>query len=160
MKYTYSALILVLILLVGMLINIFTGYDNEKGAPVIRKDPAYHFMIVTRDNNDPFWPRFKEGASAAGLEKNIFVEFIDIPHKDPALIDRAVDRAILSQVDGIAFQPYDVEMSSKAADKSMEAGIPVIIYENDVYYIPDVPTVGSNSYEIGYTAGEMAASVS
>ena len=160
MKYTYSALVLVLILLIGMLINIFIAHDNEKSMPIIQKDPAYHFMIVTRDNNDPFWPRFKEGALVSGLEKNIFVEFIDIPHKDPALIERVVDRAVLSQVDGIAFQPYDVEISSNAVAKTMEAGIATIVYETDVYYIPDVPTVGSNSYEIGYTAGEMAAAVS
>ena len=77
---------------------------------------------------------------ASGLEKNIFVEFIDIPHKDPALIERVVDRAVLSQVDGIAFQPYDVEISSNAVAKTMEAGIATIVYETDVYYIPDVPT--------------------
>lgn len=160
MKYIYSALILVLIILIAMLMNLYITFNTESNNPSSQSEPFYHFMIITRDNNDPFWVRFKNGALDAGSLKNIFVEFVDISHKDPSLTANAIERAILSEVDGIALQPYDVEISSEAVAKAMESGIATLTFENDIYYIPNVPVVGSNSYEIGYRAGEMAAEAS
>ncbi|NLM72917.1 MAG: sugar ABC transporter substrate-binding protein [Clostridiaceae bacterium] len=160
MRYIYIALIMVLIVLVAMLMNLYITFNTESNNPSSQSEPTYHFIIITRDNKDPFWARFKSGALEAGNQKNIFVEFVDISHKDPALSANAIERAILSEVDGIALQPYDVEISSDAVSKAMEAGIATLTFENDIYYIPNVPTVGSNSYEIGYRAGEMAAEAS
>lgn len=160
MKYIYAALVLVVILFVAMIGNLFGYFIDRTDEPVPQDEPLYHFVIITRDNNDPFWTRFKNGALKAGAEKNIFVEFVDISHKDAALTVNVIDRAILSGVDGIAFQPYDVEQSLDAVRKASDAGIAAITFENDVFYIPNVPTVGSNSYEIGFAAGEMAVAAS
>ncbi len=160
MKYTYSALILALILLIAMLVNLYVSFNVEADAFIPQKEPGYHFVIITQDNNDPFWVRFKNGASEAGTKKNIFVEYMDVSHKDAALTEDAVKRAILSDVDGIALQPFDVEKSSETIKMAQEAGIPVITFENDVFYIPDISTIGSNGYLIGYAAGEMAISAS
>lgn len=160
MKYTYSALILALILLIAMLANLFISFNDETGEFIPQSPPLYHFVIITQDNNDPFWVRFKSGATAAGAKQNIFVEFVDVSHKDAALTADVVERAILSDVNGIALQPFDIEKSLTAVEKVQEAQISAIIFENNVFYIPDIPTVGSNSYEIGYAAGEMAATAS
>lgn len=160
MKYTYAALVLALIILASMLINLFASFKDETSTLLPQDTPKYHYVFITRDNNDPFWTRLKKGAVDAGEKKNIFVEFVDVPYKDPVLIADAVERAILSDVNGIALQPMDVEKSTEALNKAREAGIAVLTYENDVFYIPDFPTVGSNNYEIGYAAGEMAAAAS
>lgn len=160
MKYTYSALFLALILLIGMLVNLFVSFNEQTDTLIPNAEPLYHFVIITQDNNDPFWSRFKEGASDAGAKQNIFVEFVDVSHKDAALTEDVVERAILSDIDGIAFQPFDVEKSGEAFKKAQDAHVPVITFENDVFYLPDIPQVGSNSYEIGYTAGKMAVAAS
>lgn len=160
MKYTYSALILALVLLIAMLVNLFVSFNHEADAFIPRNEPNYHFVIVTQDNNDPFWVRFKNGAAEAGAKNNIFVEFVDVSHKDASLTADAVKRAILSDVDGIALQPFDTEKSIQTIKKAQEAQIPVITFENDVFYIPDISAIGSNGYEIGYAAGEMAISAS
>lgn len=160
MKYTYSALILALILLVGMLVNLFLSFNNDTDKQIQQEAPKYHFVIITHDNNDPFWAKFKKGATEASLSRNVFVEFVDVKYKDAGLIANAVDRAILSDVDGLALQPFDVKHSSEMLLKARDAGITTITFENDVYYIPDFPTVGSNSYEVGFASGEMAAAAS
>lgn len=160
MKYIYAALALVVILFMALIGNLFWNISDRTDNPVPQEEPLYHFVIITRDNNDPFWSRFKNGALKAGSEKNIFVEFVDISHKDAELTANAVDRAILAGVDGIALQPYDVVKSLEAIKKANDAGISTITFENDIFYIPNVPTVGSNSYEIGYAAGEMAVEAS
>lgn len=160
MKYTYSAMVLAIIVLIVMMANLFVSFHEDTDTLVPQTEPAYHFVIITRNNNDPFWTRFKNGASDAGAQKNIFVEFVDISHKDAALTEDAVERAILSDVDGLALQPYDVEKTTQALKKAQDAGLSVITFENDVFYIPETPTIGSNSYEIGFAAGEMAASAS
>lgn len=160
MKYTFSALALVLIVLIAMLANLIISYNSRTDKSVSQTAPEFHFMVITQDNNDPFWDRFKNGASEAGNLKNIFIEFVDISHKNAALTVDAVERAILSDVDAIALQPYDVEKTAAVLKKAQEAGISVITFENDVFYIPEIPTVGSNSYEIGYKAGEMSVNAS
>jgi ribose transport system substrate-binding protein len=160
MKYTYSALFLALILLVGMLINLFASFNNEANKLPARENPRYHFVIITQDNNDPFWTKYKKGASEAGAKRNVFVEFVDIKYKDPEIVADAVERAILSDVDGIAIKPFDVKSSTEILQKAGNAGIKTLTYENDVFYIPELPTVGSNSYEVGFASGEMAAAAS
>jgi ribose transport system substrate-binding protein len=160
MKYTYSALILALILLVGMLVNLSISFNNDTDNQIQQDAPKYHFVIITHDNNDPFWSKFKKGATEASLSRNVFVEFINVKYKDASLISNAVDRAILSGVDGLALQPFDVKYSTEILQKVRDAGITTITFENDVFYIPDLPTVGSNSYEVGFASGEMAASAS
>lgn len=160
MKYTYSALFLALILLIGMLVNLFASFNNGADKLAPREDPKYHFVIITQDNSDPFWTKFKKGAAKAGAKRNVFVEFINIKYKDVTLTANAVERAILSDVDGIAIQPFDVKSSTDILKKAMDVGIKTITYENDVFYIPELPTVGSNSYEVGFASGEMAAAAS
>lgn len=160
MKYTYAALFLALILLVAMLVNLFTSFNNDIDKHIEQEPPKYHFVIITQDNNDPFWARFKKGATDASLIRNVFVEFVDVKYKDARLIPNAVDRAILSNVDGLAIQPFDVKYSSEALQKARDAGISTITFENDVFYLPDFPTVGSNSYEVGFASGELAAAAS
>ena len=51
-------------------------------------------------------------------------------------VTNAIERAILSE-DGI-LQPYDVEIAPMRF--SDEAGIATLTFENDIYYIPNVPT--------------------
>jgi ribose transport system substrate-binding protein len=160
MKYTYAGLFLALILLVGMLINLFASFENEADKLPAHEIPRYHFVIITQNNNDPFWAKYKKGASEAGTKRNVFVEFVDIKYKDPQIVVDAVERAILSDVDGIAIQPFDVKSSTEILKKAGDAGIKTITYENDVFFIPELPTVGSNSYEVGFASGEMAAAAS
>ncbi len=160
MKYTYSALLLALVLLIAMLVNLFASFYNGDNGLTPQGEPRYHFILITQDNNDPFWTMYKNGATKAGVTKNVFVEFVDIKYKDAALTVNAVEMAILSNVDGIALQPFDVKESTEILQKVRDANITAITFENDVFYIPEISTVGSNSYEVGFASGEMAAAAS
>ncbi|MCX7772028.1 MAG: substrate-binding domain-containing protein, partial [Clostridia bacterium] len=160
MKYTYAALVLAVLLLVGMLVNLYVSFHDETAAVAPERTPLHHFVIITQENNDPFWQRFKNGAREAAAKNDVFAEFVDISQKDAELSKKAVERAILSDVDGIALQPYDIQKTSDVLEKANKAGISVITFENDTFFIPSIPTVGSNSYEIGYNTGEMAIQAS
>jgi ribose transport system substrate-binding protein len=160
MKYTYSALLLALIFLIVVLGNLFVSFNDGADRQTSQEKPRYHFVIITQEDNDPFWIKYKKGATEASLGQNVFVEFVNVEYQNVNLLANAVERAILSGVNGIALQPFDVKYSTELLQKASEAGIATIIFENDVFYIPDVPTIGSNSYEVGFAAGELAASAS
>ena len=155
MRGIFASLIVMLLTLVVLFGSLFvnatqTDIDEEPSNP-----PEYHIQVVTQNTDEHFWTLFQEGAKEAGNNLNVYVEFVSIAPRDTDILIETVEMAIFSGVDGIAIQPGDVEKTSEVTQKALEAGIPMVNYENDKFLIPNVPVVGSNSYDIGMTAGNM-----
>lgn len=159
MKYIFTALFIVLVVMIGMLVNLYISFTGPQAEPAAQR-PFYHIAIITQESNDPFWTNFKNGATQAGKDLNLFVEFMDLSHNDPISTAEMVDKAILAKVDAIAIQPNDIAITEKTVQKAVDSGITVLTFENDVFNIPNTPTVGSNSYEIGIMLGDMAVKAS
>lgn len=147
-----SAMLLTLLLMLG---NLFITMDQTNVEQAPSTPPDYHIQIITQSTDEHFWTLFQEGALKASKDLNLYVEFVPIPPRNVDALVETVQKAIYSKVDGIALQPVDYDETREVTNSALAAGIPVINYENDKYLIPEVSVVGSNSYDIGYTAGSM-----
>ena len=61
-----------------------------------------------------------------------------------------------SAVDGLALQAADEERTANVLLMAEKAQIPVLTFESDLFPTTDVPTVGSNSYDAGYSLGPVS----
>ncbi|MDF2608816.1 MAG: sugar transporter substrate-binding protein [Lachnospiraceae bacterium] len=150
-------------ILAGMLIMIsilfgqlmFTiGNRPESEEPKV--EPEYHLQILIQDTDEYFWTLFKEGAKAAESELGLYVEFVSVSQKNVEDLKSIVEMGTIAGVDGIALQAADSEQTIAVIKEAKEQGVEIITYENGNYIIPETPMVGSNNYNIGSIAGDMA----
>lgn len=156
MKAIFSGLVgmlLFLLVLFGLL--LFNPNDNDSESGSYTK-PTYHIQLLVQNSEESFWKQLMKGATDAGEKFNVYVEFVKLPQKDANTVNAAVEKAMLSKVDGIALQATDDEIKDKVTEAKMD-GLKVVTYENYYYNMPNIPVIGSNSYYIGIYAGEMAA---
>ncbi|WP_195983740.1 substrate-binding domain-containing protein [Clostridium sp. D33t1_170424_F3] len=157
MKVIFALLTAVLVILTSMVGWLYFSQSDAEKSVSKQEQPLRHIQLVTQNSNEHFWSMFKDGALEAGEELNLYVEFVDVPTKNPDTIAETAEQAIYASVDGLALQAADTERTALVLEEASKAGIPVITYENDIFPISDVPTVGSNGYDAGYSLGQMAA---
>lgn len=155
MRGIFSILVAMLFALLIMIGSLFTTIDRPNTQEGNSDPSKYHLQVVIPNTDEHFWTLFQEGAKDASLSLNVFVEFVSIIPRDVDALVSVIEKSIFSKVDGITFQPADNEKTMEAIMGAMEAGVVVVNYENDKFLLPEVATVGSNSYDIGYTAGVM-----
>lgn len=155
MKGIYISLTAVLAAILVMMVSLYGAGQTgaEGGRP--EQVPRYHVQIVTKNADEHFWTTFKTGAVDAGKAMNVYVEFVDVAQDSLDSSLRALEKAIYSGVDGVAFQAQDVEKTGALVKKARDREMAVLTFENDRNYLTDIPTVGSSSYDIGFQEGEM-----
>lgn len=147
-----SMLIIISILFGQLMFNI-----DSKSEDVEPKDvPDYHLQIIIQDTDEYFWTLFKEGAKAAEEEFGVYVEFVPVSHRNVDDLRKVVEMGTIAGVDGIALQAADSKQTIDIIEEAKKQGVDIITYENGNYIIPETPMVGSNSYNIGSSAGDMA----
>lgn len=156
MKIIYSVMAAAILALFILLINLLYAPNTESAQPP-ENAPQYHIQVITQNSPDQFWTTFKQGAQKAGEDLGVYVELVDIAQRDTDATVQAVEKAIYSQVDAVALQAPDVEKTAEVLTRAKEAGLKVLTFENDVYFVPNASTVSSNSYNIGQEAGRIAA---
>ena len=156
MKYFFAALGMIFALLLAMVGYTYFSDMNPAESMAASEEPRAHIQMITQSSNEHFWSTFKRGAKEAGAEENVYVEFADVSTKDPELIAEAAEQAVYASVDGIALQAADEKRTSEVLLQAEQAQIPVLTFESDLFPTTDVPTVGSNSYDAGYSLGQMA----
>ena len=156
MKYFFAALSMIFVLMAALVgYTYFSGYHSGEDAGVSQQPEAL-VQLITQSSNELFWSTFKRGAKNAGAEKNVYVEFVDVSAKDPELIAEAAEQALYSSVDALALQAADEKRTAEVLQQVGKAQIPVLTFESDLFPATDVPTVGSNSYDAGFSLGRMA----
>lgn len=145
-------LIMISILLTQLMFNINNSpKDKEPVGP-----PEYHLQVIIQNADEYFWTSFKEGAKVAEEELGVYVEIVPISQRNIENLEEAVEIGRIAGVDGIALQVSDSEQTLNIIEEARKQGIDIITYENDNFIILDIPMVGSNSYNIGVSAGNMA----
>lgn len=117
----------------------------------------HHFVLVVRDETDPFWQQVIQGAQYEATLQNVALEISmpEPPDKHQAL--DAFNSAVLSRVDGVITYVPDRAIFSPAIDEAVLSGVPVITVESDAPDSLRNSFVGSNQYQIGYEAGGLVA---
>ncbi|MDF2821146.1 MAG: sugar transporter substrate-binding protein [Clostridiales bacterium] len=158
MKFIFGTLTAGLIILTILLGSLYLYSRENSINDNITADPKYHVQIITQSSKDHFWTTLKKGALKAAEELNIYVEFVNTNQKNVDEALEAADKAVLSNVDGFALQAPERERTSKIIDLAIESNIKVVTFESDNYNLTNIPSVCSNSYDIGMMAAETCAS--
>ncbi|MDF2951663.1 MAG: sugar transporter substrate-binding protein, partial [Anaerocolumna sp.] len=147
-------LIMISVLFGQLVFNLGHGSDNTEP----ENKPDYHLQILIQDTDEYFWTLFKEGAKAAEEELGLYVEFVPVSQNNTTTLRSVVEMGTNAGVDGIALQAADSQETIDIINTAKEQGVDIITFENGNYIIPETPMVGSNNYNIGSIAGNMAVS--
>lgn len=156
LKWIWGMLIAMLLMIAGMFMLLYYQTSQKPVEQGMSIEPKYHLQIIIQNTDEHFWNLFTDGALTASEEYGVYVEFVPVSQKNTLGIKEAVEKGIISGVDGIGLQPTDSSQTHLFIEEAKKKGIEVITYENYNYSITDTPMVGSNSYSIGTLAGDMA----
>lgn len=155
-KWVFGILACILVTISFLFVRLIV-LNSTADENAVTKTPSCHLQIAVQDNKEYFWTKFEEGAQAAGDAFNAYVEFVPISKLNSEELRNMVNKAIFSNVDGIALQAADVDETKSSIINASSSGLEVVTYESGNSLIPEVPTIGSNNYDIGLLAGQMAA---
>jgi ribose transport system substrate-binding protein len=150
----FSILLGVLIMITGMIYYKYyvTGLkisDTEEFS-----EYAYHYAIISEEEDATFWDAIYQGACEKGKEQNVFVE--EMGHnlsKDYSLKD-LFKIAIAAGVDGIILEPNGQEGIADLIQDADQAGIPVVTVLQDEAGSERKSYIGVNSYTQGQIYGK------
>lgn len=160
LKGIFSILIGMLLVLLVMFGKLKTNSDLQTEEKETIKNSQYHLQLIVQNTDEYFWTKFQEGAKAAEQELGVYIEFVEETQRNTTNLREAVEMGVNAGVDGIAFQAADSEQTVTIIEGAKEQGIAVVIFENDNFIIPNTSMVGTNSYSLGYSAGDMAVKAS
>lgn len=155
MKYIIYGLLSILLIIVLMLVSL-PGAGEDYDQLSWQRLQRGHIVLIVESLDQPFWQALANGAQQAALDRQVFVELIEIQSQNPQQMAAAINRAVLSNVDAIALQPLDDQAVSDSLAIAKAKSISVLTYENDTYTLEGVPNVGSNNYQIGRESAKLA----
>jgi simple sugar transport system substrate-binding protein len=106
-----------------------TGADTTADAGgddgVSQRD--YRFVVVSHGQaSDPFWSVASNGATAAGDDMGVTVEYQAPGTFDMAAMSQLIDAAVASEPDGLIVTIPDADALGGSIQAAVDAGIPVI----------------------------------
>lgn len=115
----------------------------------------YHYAIISKESDAPFWEAIYKGALEKGRELDIYVERTGENLPSTYSLEDLMMMAIASKVDGIIVEPDGEERIAELINMADEAGIPVITVLNDEPNSSRKSFVGVNSYNQGQIYGKQ-----
>lgn len=146
-----GAVTLLFFIPVFCLLLSFTRFEVK--AP---SEPAdYHFVLVGKALEDPFWKEIYRGARAAAEKNNVALEIVgsDIEKEESELA--YLDMAIAAKVDGIITHVTHSNAAKDYIDKAVGKGIPSFTLETDSPESMRRSFIGVNSYNLGTEWGKQ-----
>ena len=156
LKAIYGVLIGMLLILIMMFGGLLLNSDKKEKEEIVVKNPKYHIQLIIQNTNENFWTSFKEGAKTAEEELGVYIEFVTLEQMNAENLREAVEMGVNAGVDGIALQAADSVQTQLIIGNAKEQKVVVLTYENNNYIVPETPMVGTNSYNLGSYAGNMA----
>ncbi len=162
-KKNYIVLVMLIILpilIITLIIyyninNALHSLDNSAGIIAPNPDPEYHFAMICKNMDDPFWLSIKKGVERASEEFNAAVEFNCPGGSSAAEQFKCLDMAIVSNVDGIVTYVWNETETGMLIDKGVEKSIPIVTIRTDAKNSRRAAFVGVNTYSSGTEMGRM-----
>ena len=157
------SLIILPILIITLIIyyninNALHSLDSSAGIIVPNTDPEYHFAMICKNMDDPFWLSVKKGVERASEEFNVAVEFNWPGDASAAEQFKCLDMAIVSNVDGIVTYVWNEAETGELIDKGVDKAIPIVTIKTDAKNSRRAAFVGVNTYSAGTEMGRMLIS--
>lgn len=157
-----SLIILIIVALIALVASVYfygeVNKDYQTDAENFGQNPDYVFSLVMETGDIEYLNKIKAGAYAAALNLNVAVEF----HETNELLNGLtnadyVEIARLAELDGIIISGSGNARFISAVETAVGEGLPVIVSgSSDIQCSRDI-FVGTNQYEFGSKAAELAA---
>lgn len=122
---------------------------------------SFRFVVVSHGQaSDPFWSVAQNGASAAGEDMGVTVEYQAPGTYNMVEMSQIIDAAVASQPDGLVVTIPDADALGDSIRAAVAAGIPVISMNSGSDDFADLGVlvhVGQTEYAAGFIAGQRFA---
>ncbi|MDJ0665188.1 MAG: sugar ABC transporter substrate-binding protein [Acidimicrobiia bacterium] len=133
--------------------------DGDGGDAVTQR--GFRFVVVSHGQaSDPFWSVAANGATAAGDDMGVTVEYQAPGTFDMVEMSQIIDAAVASQPDGLVVSIPDADALADSIEAAVAAGIPVISMNSgsdDFARLGVLVHVGQTEYAAGLIAGQRFA---
>lgn len=118
------------------------------------RNHRYHFVMITRATEADFWEQAYSGASKVAEAKKVALEYFGPRFLDLKELERLLEMAILSSVDGILVSVPNEPTFKNLINEAISKKIPIVTLENDIDFTKRVSFVGVDSYDLGLKTGQ------
>lgn len=122
--------------------------DKQSAAPL-------RFTLVAPLAQNPYWDTIREGMEAANKKLGVDTKYVAPTQINPNEQLDDLETAIASKVDGIITTAYNTKQFTPMINKAVEAGIPVVLIDNDAPRSKRTLYIGASNVKAGIKAGEL-----
>ncbi len=121
----------------------------------------YHFYLVPKNMNNPFFDQSRDGCKKAEAETGgaIKCTYIGPPeHGGGEEQIQILQDLLAKKVDGIAISPANAAAVARILERNRDSGVPVITFDADLLAKDRhlrIAYVGTNNYEIGVNLAKL-----
>jgi ribose transport system substrate-binding protein len=148
--------ILFVLLAINFMMMLFFGKETfqikNKPATAIKYD--YHFVLISEEEDNPYWRLIEKGARDAAKKYNVYLEYLGPKQVDNSEQLKYMDQSIAGNVDGLIAQGITSKRFDQLVNKAFEKGIPFVTVDTDAPKSDRAFYVGSDNYRAGVLAGE------
>lgn len=148
--------ILFVLLAINFMMMLFFGKETfqikNKPATAVKYD--YHFVLISEEEDNPYWRLIEKGARDAAEKNNVYLEYLGPKQVDNSEQLKYMDQSIAGNVDGLIAQGITSKRFDQLVNKAFEKGIPFVTVDTDAPESDRAFYVGSDNYRAGVLAGE------
>lgn len=149
------ALFVFLLISIFPLYQLFQIYQSSQSfsAQADAEEYRYRLVLISPYLGDAYWNQVIKGVEAAARKLQVSLDIKGTNLPDNEELQKAMNMAISSQVDGIMLLGIDDPSFSEMIQKSTMKGIPVVTIMADLPGSLRKSFIGSNHYETGLELG-------
>jgi len=158
MRKAFNCLIVLFSAFFWIFFCIVLQFDSQKPA-----EPSYHyrFTFISPFANAGYWGSAAHGMTEADETYQTNTKFVGFLQSDAASMSQAILSEIRSCPDGLITAGDRDPRVVNALKEAQNAGIPIVLIDNDNHDINRLCYIGADNYEMGRLAGKnMAAGIS
>ncbi len=143
-----TAIMIVAAIATGITFHVITETMNSI-EPEETADYDKHYAFVAEEADSDFWQEVFSSANEQARDYNIYLEDMSTSLGSESTTEELLRIAVNSKMDGIVYSGGADKKISDLIDKAADAGIGVVVLQNDVETSKRQCYVGLNYYELG-----------
>ncbi len=147
-------MIIAALMLVTQTVGFFGGEAAETVNPQQYQDYRYHFVLIAQTTEEGYWRQVLDGSGEICRRAKIALESYGPKVLDPKELERYLEMAILSGVDGILIDAPNDPTFRQLIDEATAKRIPVVALASHLEPDRQISFVGISSYDLGYQTGQ------
>lgn len=159
MKYHWISILIICFLIIALTLvyNTTNFLWKETSLTHHSEDPRnhrFHFIMITRATDEGYWDQAHNGALKIANAEKVALEYLGPRFLDLKELERFLEMAILSSVDGILISVPNDPNFKALINEAAEKKIPVVALSNESDETKRVAFVGVNTYDLGFRTGQ------